>query len=115
MLGDSGDRRVAGNILSRIQDSLFSTRDAEEQTAFLKSLAAFKDPRTVPFFSTMLNEMKIARGGALQDRQILAVEALGAIATEDARAALTKCSRKWSAPRNIKQAAKQALTRMERS
>jgi hypothetical protein len=115
VLGDSGDRRVAGNILSRIQDSLFSTRDAEEQTAFLKSLAAFKDPRTVPFFSTMLNEMKIARGGALQDRQILAVEALGAIATEDARAALTKCSRKWSAPRNIKQAAKQALTRMERS
>ena len=115
VLRDSGDRRVAGNILSRIQDTTFSNRNPEEQAAFLKALATFKDPRTVPFFSGLLNEMKLARGGALQERQLLAVAALADIGSEEACKALTKCSRKWSAPRGLKQAAKQALIRLERS
>jgi len=112
ILQDSGDRRVAGNILSRIQDTTFNGRNDEEQTAFVKALAAFKDPRTVEYFSGLLNDMKLSRSGALQKRQLLAVEALANIANEGARKALTKCSRKWSAPRAIKQAAKSALNRM---
>ena len=115
ILAESGDRRMTGAILGRIQDSTFASRNADEQTAFLKALAAFNEPRTVPFFSTLLNEVKLARGGALQERQILAIDTLAAIGTEDARKALTKCSRRWSAPRNIKQAAKQALARLDRS
>lgn len=111
ILRESQDRRIAGNILSRIQDATFSGRDEEEQTAFLGALASFHDPRTVAYFSSLLNEMKLSRGPSGQARLLLAVEALAGIEGEEARKALNRGAGRWSLPRAVKKAARAALAR----
>lgn len=111
VLSESDDRRAAGNILSRMEDSTFAQRDEEEQTEFIKALTRFKDPRTVPYFSSVLAGVSLSRTTKAVQRQLLAVEALASIPGPEARDALTRSSKKWGLPRDVKAAAKQALSR----
>ncbi|MCP4871091.1 MAG: hypothetical protein GY898_20480 [Proteobacteria bacterium] len=112
VLSESEDRRAAGNILNRMEDSTFAQRDEAEQTEFIKALTRFKDPRTVPYFASVLAGVSLARTGKSLQRQLLAVEALAAIPGEEARAALTRSAKKWGLPKDVKKAAKLALSRM---
>jgi len=112
VLAESGDKRAAGNILNRIEDTVFAQRDEEEQSEFIKALSRFKDPRTVPYFAGVLAGVSLARNHKTHARQLLAVEALAGIPGDQAREALTRTSKKWGLPKDVKQAAKVALSRM---
>jgi hypothetical protein len=114
ILKDSGDRRMAGSILSRIQGSTFSSRDEKEQNLFIQALASFKDPRTASYFAGLITGGGFSRGQAAHGRQLLAVEALAGIRSDDAKLALKKASKKWGMAKDVKEAAKRALAAAER-
>lgn len=111
ILRDSGDRRVAGKIMARVQDSSFASRDPEERALLVQALAAFHDPRTVPYFASVLSEVNLTRSADVQERQLLAISALSKMNAEPAREALEKCAKRWSAPKAVRAAAKRALAR----
>jgi hypothetical protein len=112
ILRESGDRRAAGRIMVRVQDSTFTAKDAEEQGAFVEALASFADPRTVPYFEGVLTGVNLTRNADVQARQLLAVDTLGKMDAGPAREALSRVAKKWSTPRPVKQAAKQVLARV---
>lgn len=110
VLATSQDRRVAGNILNRVQDTSFAQRDEQEQAELLRTLAAFKDARTVAYFEGLLTGVNLSRNAKVVARQMLAVDALRQIPGDESRQALARSAKKWGLPREVKDAVKRALS-----
>ena len=111
ILRESGDRRVAGKIMVRVQESTFASRNAEERTQLVEALASFHDPRTVPYFASVLTGVSLTRSAGAQEQQLLAIEALSKMNVDEAREALAKCAKRWTTPKAVRAAAKRALAR----
>ncbi len=110
ILAQAQDPRVVASFLSAVQESVFLERDEGEQGAFFGAIALFRDPRTLSYFEHVLSERNLTRKKSSLSRQLLAVRALSAMGTPQARVTLAKAGRKWFHPPEIKEAVEAALS-----
>jgi len=83
----------------------------EEQQAVVQAVAVVHDARTVAYFDGLLKRRSAMGGGHLIPLQKVAVEALAAVATEEATLALGRAAGRFLLAPEIKAAARAALAR----
>lgn len=110
ILSRSADNRVLGPLMAVVESEAFLHRDEGEQGAFFAAIALFRDDRSVNYFDRVLSEKNITRKRSALARQLLAVRALAAMGTPQARLSLSNAGRKWFHPPQIRDAVEAALT-----
>ena len=58
----------------------------------------------------ILNEKNFTRSSIVQQRQMLAVQALGSLGSDDAKGILKKYEKSWHLPANVKKSIKSTLS-----
>jgi len=111
ILSASGDPRVTWMLISAAEHAGFGQRDMEEQQAVVQAVAVVHDARTVAYFDGLLKRRSAMGGGHLIPLQKVAVEALAAVATEEATLALGRAAGRFLLAPEIKAAARAALAR----
>lgn len=109
VLGGSGDNRVAWGLLSTVQDASFAQKERDEQAAFYRALASFEDARILDHFKQILAQKNVLRKKSVTAVQLLAVEALASVDSEDARAVLGEFTSARFHPREVTDAIRNAL------
>ena len=115
LLAESGDRRVGWLLMSAVQSSSFSDRDAEEQATLFSTLASFKDTRTLTYLESVLTDRNLSRNPSTINRQMMATQAIAGMNTPEAMEVLKRCGQRWFLPASIKKAIQVALSKMKRS
>jgi HEAT repeat protein len=110
ILAGSDDRRNCWPILSIAQGAGFDRLAEDEQEAVYRALGAFKDNRNLEHFEKVLGNKSLVRNKAALGRQRMAVDAIVATGTPEAKALVEKYLGKWSVPSETKQALKSALS-----
>lgn len=109
ILEESADPPVARAILLMVQD-LPKGEDDELRAAF-RALSRFRNPRIVEYCAELLDEKNITRSKAIQTRQLLAVNTLREIGTEEALSQLRTHEGSWHLPKPVRDAIGTALRR----
>ena len=110
VLKHSQERGLGSALLTILKEKDFLKRPMEEQGMFFTELARFPNASTMGFFRDILSEKNITRNSIVQQRQLLAVQSLGELGTEDAKGILKKFEKSWHLPATVKDAIKSNLS-----
>jgi len=111
IIAGSGDRKMCWSLLALAQDPTFDLLESAEQKLIFETLGAFRDNRTLEHFDKILAARGMGRNRMLIDRQKLAVAALAATGTDEAKQTLEKHKGRWLLSSEVKQAIASALSR----
>ncbi|MEC7984457.1 MAG: HEAT repeat domain-containing protein [Myxococcota bacterium] len=110
ILGTSEDKTIGSALLGVMKMGDFIKRPMEEQREFFIVLGRFPSASTMSFFAEILKEKSmLSRNNTVQERQMLAVEALRESNSPDALPALQKASKSWYLPSAVKESIKAAI------
>ena len=109
LLQQCTDRGFGSSLLGVMQEAEFIKRSIEEQEVFFQELARFPNASTMAFLGEVLSDKNITRSNIVQQRQLLVVDSLRKMQSDDAFSFLEKQSKNWFLAAAVKDAIKNAL------
>lgn len=109
LLNQCTDRSFGSALLGVMQEADFIKRPLEEQEVFFQEIARFPNASTMAFLGEVLSDKNITRSTIVQQRQLLVVESLRGMQSDDAFSFLEKQSKNWFLAAAVKDAIKNAL------
>lgn len=109
LLEQCTERSFGSALLGIVKEPDCIKKPIEEQERLFQTLARFPTASTMSFFREILSDKNITRSNVVQQRQLIIVEVLQSINTDDSFAMLEKLSKSWFLAGSVKESIKNAL------
>ena len=109
LLEQCSERSFGSALLGVIKEPDCIKKPIEEQEKLFHALSRFPNASTMSFFREVLSDKNITRSSIVQQRQLIIVDVLKEINTDDAFALLEQLSKSWLLASAVKESIKNAL------
>ena len=109
LLEQCEERSFGSALLGVVKEPDCIKKPIEEQERLFHSLARFPNASTMSFFRGILSDKNITRSSIVQRRQLIVVDVLKSIQTDDAISMLEQQSKSWFLAGSVKESIKNAL------
>lgn len=109
LLEQCSERSFGSALLGVIKEPDCIKKPIEEQEKLFHALSRFPNASTMSFFRDVLSDKNITRSSIVQQRQLIVVDVLKEINTDDSFALLEQQSKSWFLAGTVKESIKNAL------
>ena len=109
LLEQCSERSFGSALLGVIKEPDCIKKPIEEQEKLFHALSRFPNASTMSFFRDVLSDKNITRSSIVQQRQLIVVDVLKEINTDDSFAVLEQQSKSWFLAGTVKESIKNAL------